>query len=188
MRRKMSEQDLVTEQEVANVTSVQFSDEAWEDVQRALKVQRAHTIQRFKDAVKQSQKGEEIDLSEEEFEVFYSIYNAGIAEAHKSRVCPEPRCKGKGGWMASSHSKWVTCPTCQGTGEVQKARPDREKIFSIPALLAAAEEGRQEGRLNFIKWLRGTTKYKLMQRTSNGKYYENLLEGDWQTLKDGKDD
>ena len=68
-------------------------------------------------------------------------------------------------------------------------RPELDrKIFSSSALLAAAEEGRKEGRLSFIKWLRDTTKYKLMQRTSNGKYYENLLDRDWQALIKGETD
>ena len=37
--KALREKCLLTENEVANVTSVQFSDEAWEDVQRALKAQ-----------------------------------------------------------------------------------------------------------------------------------------------------
>ncbi|KKL85245.1 hypothetical protein LCGC14_1956690 [marine sediment metagenome] len=59
-----------------------------------------------------------------------------------------------------------------------------EKVFSIPALLAAAEEGRREGKVAVIRWLRRNSKYKVMQKTASGKYYENLLERDWLELSD----
>ncbi len=43
--------------------------------------------------------------------------------AEQKDKCPEPRCEGKGGWTAHSHSKWVTCPTCNGTGEKKLDSP-----------------------------------------------------------------
>ena len=42
--------------------------------------QLSHTMDRFKQAVKQSLAGEEIDLSEKEFELFSAIQNSGTAK------------------------------------------------------------------------------------------------------------
>ncbi len=48
-----------------------------------IKAQRAHTLKRFWDALKQSRKGEPLDLSPEEFELFESIGNTAVAKAHR---------------------------------------------------------------------------------------------------------
>jgi len=50
------------------------------DTELLLDAQQAHTLKRFKKALEQSRKGEPLDLSEEEFELFSAIQNDGVTK------------------------------------------------------------------------------------------------------------
>ena len=50
--------------------------------------------------------------------------------------------------------------------------------------VATEKEIRKQERNRMLDWLRDSPKYKVMQKKPNGKYYENLLNCDWQALKD----
>lgn len=74
------------------------------------------------------------------------------------KVCPD--CLGQKGFYDREDGeryKVMDCPTCQGTG--YKGRPNREKIFSMEALLAAAEEGRRDERERIRKMVMGKLRY-----------------------------
>ncbi len=158
----MSEQKLLlTETEMVEAqNSGEPGDEALCGAQLAKAKQHQYNI--FKRALEQSRKGEPLDLSEEDFELFSAIQTDGIIKAHQKRLDrPCPRCKGSGlievGELKGGvyKGKDIDCPDCKGTGGLDS--PELREIETIivkiwDLAIGVSPEGYQTTRTATLKW------------------------------------